>query len=912
MFRRGSALFSSRVSRWWTGNGTSGFLFDARGSAGRRLGGLRAGFIVAALLLCGTGLAPADEVADYLEEHGLRQLLSLHLENQLEAAGPEEREQLIIRLAGLYAALLEQVDDPVRRRDIEQRSRQLLTVAPESSVAGLRLALLRATYRAAERTAENHRLRLSTPEELSAAKRALTDILPDLHQLDQQIQEDIEVLDRRLSRSSGSEAVALAEDVDRLKGLAAQCAFLRAWALYYQSWLHERPDNAKIAQQLFAELLDPEQPFVNPEDVSVDLRGLEAVARSILGLALCKSMTASTPTAIAWVELLENERTFEPLRAQAPIWKIVIYLENDDPRSALSVLEAYRRSGDTIPLQWLRLIAVQSLELARDDSQARPLVDLAVTELASRSELQQILDLAARYGPEALGDSGFALQYVNGVLAYHEAQRQHEGDQPTTDPKIRAMYAQALELLQRSLLEPDATAYPEASAASRRLIAWCLYFRSDLLEARRAFEQAAASLVSDEAADALWMAIVCLDRLNRAGGSESLRLEQRELTQRFLEEYPASVHAPKLILRQAIASEQATEEQIDLLLAIPPNSEVHREGRLRAADMLYQLFRDGQGEDRIGFGNRYLAVAAPMVLEDAATIAAASELDRQRLLIRCRRLLEVALASGIERHVVTQQILVLLDGLQRDGAVDLTPYRDELDEREVRLLLLTGEPEAAASIADRLWDRDRSSVWARLASKRMFAFAHDLWQASQPDSSAEAQGLEYVVRYGERMLTEFEGRDAAARGNEVVGYYAAVAEASQRLWERSGDAERGARALALYADTLLPARPDNARFLRSTAVLAERFGDPRQALDAWRRLVAGSETGSDAWYEAKFKLISILAGIDAERARAVMDQYRQLNPDYGPEPWGPRMKALDRQIDALSSGRGDSRRETTP
>ena len=104
---------------------------------------------------------------------------------------------------------------------------------------------------------------------------------------------------------------------------------------------------------------------------------------------------------------------------------------------------------------------------------------------------------------------------------------------------------------------------------------------------------------------------------------------------------------------------------------------------------------------------------------------------------------------------------------------------------------------------------------------------------------------------------------------------------------------------ALYLfEKLLAARPRNASFLRSTAVLSERLGDQAKALDCWRLLVAGVENGSDAWFEAKFHLIKILSATDPKRAREVMDQHKQFNPEYGPDPWGGMLKGLDAQLPA--------------
>ena len=83
------------------------------------------------LLICvvlgGPGVAGGDEVGAYLERHGLDGLLAVHLEERLKSVGGDERESLVLQLVGIYARLLESTDDPVLLRNLQDRSRRLLT-----------------------------------------------------------------------------------------------------------------------------------------------------------------------------------------------------------------------------------------------------------------------------------------------------------------------------------------------------------------------------------------------------------------------------------------------------------------------------------------------------------------------------------------------------------------------------------------------------------------------------------------------------------------------------------------------------------------------------------------------------------------------------------------------------------------
>ncbi len=848
------------------------------------------GLIIAAVVLACTQVGYGDDVAAYLERHGLQQLLVVHLEQLLEDENGAARDDLVLRLAGLYSQLLESADDPALRISLEERSRKLLSAAPPNTAQELRLALLRGSYRSAERIAEDHRLRQSDPAQVDRGKATLAELIPKLRQLRGQLDDRSKLAERRLTRSGGGSAVILSEEAERFHRLLAQCTFLNAWALYYQSWLNERPDNARAAELLFAKLLETESSRPQPEDVSVDLRSVEAIARSILGMALCKSLTASSATALRWVELLEDERTHELLHEQSPAWKIAIHLEHGEYRAAHTVLETVQANQE-LPLPWVRLAAVHALEADPNLGHAAALARWAVAQLAAGGELEQVLDLAQRYGADALGTSGFAMRYVRGVQHYQHARDVHGDDRPSVDEGLASLYERAVRELDAAVAEPDAQRYPKAAAGCRWLIAWCRYFQSSFLPARAAFERAAETLSPKDGPEALWMAVVCLDKVVQAGHGEALARELAALIDRFLAQYPSNPHAPRLIVKRAQAAEQVTPATVNELLAVPQNSEAFGDARKQAALALYKLFRRSSGEQRVRYGQEYLLVALGLLTSERPDLPAARQDEFEPRLspfiARCRRMLEVALSEEFQRPAAARTALAALDAL--GGAAE--PYRDEIDYRRVQERLYEGDATSAAVTGDRLWVGNPGSVWSRAAQRALFKYAHRRLAADESDE----QALDLVVHSGQRILSEFEGSAGALDRPSVLAYYVAVADALTQQWQRRGQAVSAQRALELY-EAVLAVRPRDATVLRAAAGLAERLGKTDRALACWRLLIAGSEAATDPWYEAKFHLISLLAEVDPVRARLVMDQHKQLNPEYGPQPWAARLLALDRRI----------------
>jgi tetratricopeptide (TPR) repeat protein len=853
---------------------------------------------LAIALLCSSAATalPADDVARYLEERGLTQLLVLHLEESLRSAAEEERPALAARLAELYAELLETTTDVSLRVDLESRSRELLALVPEESADELRLALLQGSYSSAERTAEDHRLRLGDEEGIARAQAILVEVIPQFAAVRDSIQSRIEVAERRRGRARGAETARLNEEVEKLSDLRAKAAFLLAWAQYYRAWLAGNADEARVAEGFFADVIDPEVRRLTPEEVSRDLLATEAFARAVLGMGLTKSITSGADVALRWIDLLNQEETAESVRAQAPAWRIAVMLEHGDFRAARNILDAAARDGaDGPPLAWVRLAAAHALEQASANSEAADLARSLIAQLAARGELQQVLDLAQRYGVEWMGERGFASLYVRGVQTYQLARDGHGSEDPTTDSELQGLYQQAAALFNDATGQPDAAQFSEAAAGARSLIGWCHYFSGRFFDAQRAFEESADELPPGEAEEALWMAIVSLDRVVNQASSDEQRAQLNGLIRAFLERYPSSEHAPRLVLRQSEEGAAPSLELVQELLNVPANSENHAVAQRRAADMLYDLFRAAAGDRRVEIGERFLNVELTRWLgDDETALAAGEDAAREAHLIRARRILEVALYPDIARAGAAEQTLARLDTLEDSNVLDLAGVIDELDFRRFQIHMLEGDRPGAEAMSDALWERQAGSPWAAAAAHALFKQAAETWRGAR-DPAPDV--VERVVRFGGRALSDLEDSGRSLNEPAVLTAFATVAEAATWLWENESDREQGERAFVLY-DHLLSAHPNNATFLRAIGLLAPEFGEPQQALAAWRKLVAGTPAGSEQWLEAKYHLIAMLAETDPAHARSVMDQHKALYPDYGPPPWAARMRALDSSIPA--------------
>jgi hypothetical protein len=879
------------------------FRLTHRGECSRRSTLTLAGALV---LSAGAALVPsahADEVAAFLEEQGLHQLLAAHLEQELMTANDQEKRSLVRRLASLYAMLLEQQTATEDRAGLEARAQLLLDQTDANEAIDLRLALAQATYRQIEQIAEQHRLRAARLEDVDRAAKMATTLAGQLEIMRTKLTSQLESSMRKLGRASGSESIVLAEQSEREERLANQCSYLLAWTLYYQAWLTESVKPAEAAESLFAELLGTESPKPGPEEVSVDLRSNEPVARAILGMALCRSLTRSSTTALQWIELLEHERTAAAVRDEAPAWRLAILLEHGEFDGVTQIIESFETGLDAAPAPWLRLIAAWSLEAGPTDADAIRLSRQAMTSLAARGALDHLIQLAERYGTEALGSSGFAPLYVQAVLGFQEVRQDHPGDKPAGDQGIQQRFAEVGARFERAVAQPDASQYSSAAANAALLAAWCMYFRSDFLRAADAFEKSAEMPALSDPSEALWMAVVCLDYLVAADENPTLDRRMSALVSRYLERYPAGKHVPELLLRRSYNEEASAPDMIAALLSVPPQSAAYLPSRQRAAMLLYKQFRAAPSEDRARTGREFLAVQQPVLTADLDSVldAPSDGEAAQHLIIRCRQVLDAATTADVRDLSAATEAMDVLDRLKAAG-LSLDDVSDEIEGRRVQIELMAGRVAQACALADALWNRRQESPWARLATRAVFReLLLDRQSADLADTDRET--LELIARYGGRVIQEFAGNPETLARPETMTYQVIVAEASLELWRRTSDEVRGNAAIFLF-EKLLERRPDDARFLRVTAELAAALGKTERALECWRTLLAGLEQGSDAWYEAKFHQVELLGRDDPMQALQVLKQHVHLEGGYGPHPWGEKLQELELALRS-KAGRAD-------
>jgi hypothetical protein len=858
--------------------------------------------------------ARADDLLEYLESRGLDALAAQRLEDLSRTANADDRAQYLDRLADLFTRMLDAAPEGAGQQAILARADALAATLASGRGDQLRVAAARARYRSAARVAESVRAGiLADVEKAAASLSAEASLLLAVAERSDKRAAD---LDRRLDRVDGIGRDLLSQQVDRERSLAGQSRYLAAWCLLYRGTLVRDKGDLAAAEKLFIAMLGGRDGALAPGEVSEDLRSDEAFASAILGLALVKARTAGYSEATRWLALLDSRDTSPSIRASLGGWTMVAALDAGAFKSARSAFE--RLAGREDVANWARVAAARAIEDGQGDADAQILVREALAQLAASRDLGAVRALVERYGDGILGteSSGFVALYVRAVRLYDEAQQAIEaaqGDRTAlASEDVRGRSRLAADALGAALAAEDSGGFPDAATACRLMRAWSLRGARSFAEAARLFDEVAAASGGPRAEEAARLAIVSLDDARdemrgdvRAGGDVAAL--DRELIARidaFLARFPASPHAPELLVRKVAASDSPDIADIATLLDVKPDAKEWLASRKQAAYALYRMFRGGSAP-RIETARRYLAVLAELPRDPVTRLPVSSPAI-------ARQALEVALASEVRDTAVAAALLEALDIAATRGEFDAREAAEELGYRRLQLAIHLdrwADVEAALAPFER---PEATEIWAE-AALRLAVRGAESRRRSVPTDAPERAGFVATVVRAADAIFEREGgvakalAAAAADAKTLVPIARIALDARVELLGSSSDADEARRGLAI-ADALLATAPRDATLLKAAAVCAETVGDLERAAESLRALVGGLPPRTDAWFDAKVNQIRVLGKLDPVRARAVLSQYRTLYPELGPPAVRERILEIERSLPPEAAAPADGGR----
>lgn len=863
----------------------------------------------------------------YLERLGQRTLLIEHLDRRLARTSGAERAALAERLTKLLAQELEAANTGSRRAELERRARALLDVIPEGDSIDLRLSLHRATYAHAEEIAERWRLRLARSDEAEEAKRIFSQLGGEFARLGSAANRRVENLERlEEAARTGMDEQDIATQLAESRSQRSMSMYLSAWCLTYQAELENARAPALEAIPRFGWLLNAE-PGQSPSIDRVPEHTLvyEHVARAAIGVATAIGIAGDFGLATRWLDMVDDSKGGEAQVFAQSNRRRMVLLANNARWTELHVLvKAMRGEAESGPGQpatpldvaTARLLVVLASELpsGREAPAQLAIRRAAFGDLAARNEVAQVVDLASRYGTEALGAGGFISDYVRGLQAYRDATtRQKEAgeiDTPTTDSSIRQQFVNANRLLESALGAPDAQANGAARADAAILFAASTYLAGagDASVMRLAAKRAAlaydVALDHDRRADALWLQIRALraarDIATESGAdpsaAESARLAAEDASIEFTRQFPQDPRAGALVLERATTGRRdgADPSALDALLAIERSSPSYESARRRAAAMLYDAASRASGRDARPAAIRFIEIAGPILDADAQRALAGDASVAPQAALMARQAMALLLADQVSEAGLAERAADRLDDLFRAGLLDDPAVLAELRYRQLQIALLSDDASEIDAALTSLAALDESVAGRYLVAADRLAYRHALalWRESPNDPVRAGQ----VVRYGVRVLSSLTDGAASQSDPAIVSTLMLVSDAASVIWRARSDADALLLARRLLRRSLA-VQPNSIDLLTRAARLASDAGDYPEAADTWGRVRSGAELGTELWFQATTERFVSLARADASVAAQELSKHFDLYPDGGPASWGDRLRNLRRELE---------------
>ncbi|MDX2117603.1 MAG: hypothetical protein SFY96_05395 [Planctomycetota bacterium] len=858
-----------------------------------------------------TLLTPAARLEHYLEQRGLDELLAVHLRQRLKESSGAERVRIAERMGTLFVRLLNEAPDAEHRRAVEAQARDLLKNVAEAPTFELRINLLKVTYLKAQQDVERDRLRLAKPEEVAEAARVLREVGPSFTELAGKLDNRVDAMERREENGREIDPQGLKSELNESRRLRSLARYYAGWSSYYLAVVDKNPAFAQAAMVQFGGLLNaPSGKPATVDRIPAGLLKYEHVARAAVGCALASALRGNNVDALAWLAALDQGNEVSPAAADQLLHAKLIIFAGAGRWSDIEAAVRDRRGGTgggasikPLSTEAARLLAVLALEgasttsiLPETRSIMERLAQVALGDLIAVGEAGQVLDLVQRYGTAPVGQQGFMGQYIRGLQIYDKARATHttagNADHPTRDNTLVGRYRDAAGLFEQAAASLDAARYSGDRAKALMLRALSLFYAGDLGDAAGVFVAASDSAPTEnEKRDALWYAVVALDKAVD-NGKPSLATERDRVSILYLQLFPGTENAAKLLLRRSGDGLVSDEDAVRTLLTIAKGEALYDISRRHASSILFRMFRGAPAASRTEAARRFFEVANEIAGADEVALASSAE-PPKGLDVRLRQMAEAALAMSPPDLNAASRALDTLERLASKNGVASASYAGEVLFRRLQIHLARGDDAAAEQTLGQLVLA--GGGYAPAGDRLMYRRRLDVWRAS-PGSVAAARALVVV---GARVVAQFEAGKNLPSEPQVASVYAQLAEACALLWTSERDVAM--RDVAIKLDrSAMEAGVLNDALLRRLGSLAEDAGDVPLALDAWRAMLTGVEADSRAWFEARYQTIRLLMKTDRTRAVEAMGQLKLLHPEYGPEPWNAKLKELDDEMGGVS------------
>ena len=835
-------------------------------------------------------LAADDEAATverYLSRLGLSELRVRHLEREVDqGADGESRQKAAKKLADAYAqALMDAAEDPPRFERLKQQIDKLLLQNPQASTPGVQVALLQADFQRGETLFTTWMEDPRDKQSLARAAEILAPLSAQFEEKTKDLNAATDKLAEGLEGIKGDEARRIAEaDLNRLQAIAARATYFSGWSRYYLGVTQRDPTAAQAdftaAKALFCDVLG-----VGDEkdygEVDVPSLGLESTwrARTALGLALTEAGLGRLAAAERCFGWLQHASAPANLRDQAAFWQVQGLLNVANYAAAAEFaqrrIEAF--SNPPTPGKNSLCVALIRAGAAEDSpektSSARPLIELGIRGLARLRQFETLSQLVARYKLDQAGGAaaGFYLTWLKGRQQFFAAEKTKDA---TDYQAAAATLAAALEL-------PDGRRDLFAAAQCRYHLAWCRFRLDDLELAARLFHEASPVLVDgqkDLAVQAAWMEFASFQKLAETKKEKKYSVAAVAALQGLKRDFPESEQAAKAeLLIARLQQDLSPEEAIASLAAIKPGEASYASARFEIAQLLFQRWNKAKADKTKS------APAAGEALTAVDTFLAAKGASGEQRLRGCLIALQILFETTPMDEKRAAQYLTTATPAG-DALSPQSPLAAEFHYRRLQLAQKTGDKTTVAEAANWIADKGVGSPYEMPALVIVARQADDSVAAAD-DSSRKARQAEAAEVYARLAALVGESPEAIAEVKNSLAVNSRLAHYDESLgrWKEA----------AARLDKIVAALPSDKKYLRRAGIAHFQAGEHAAALEQWRKLLSGVESGSEEWLEAKYHQLACLAKTDRASAVKVWKQFKLLFPEIKSEAWKDKFAALE-------------------
>ncbi|MFK7759368.1 MAG: hypothetical protein AB8C13_05415 [Phycisphaerales bacterium] len=839
-------------------------------------------------------MSPEDkQVSGYLAEHGFDELLEIQLFDRL-GGGADSNERLAVarQLAGMYLAELGKKDTPdSARQSILLKGEVLIGLFPEDALLDLRLELLVERFQLYEHAPDLDRIGLLDEQKRIEAAVELDTLNKAFKRLSQLSGVEVTQLNRAASRTSGEDLVEAERELSKARSVRSRSNFFAGWSGYGGAVLNRRTVDLETLKAFGSVLgFDGSIPVLDRMDM--DLLEYDHVARSMLGVALCKLSDQEYLQAGLWLSAIEGstvapdfvigyakQRMLEVALGERDWLKserVAIELRDAEPETLLGVAQS-------------RLLVLKALGPYTGNVSAKggaegaaEIAKIGLDQLIELGEIGHILELRERLGTLPILDDGFVSYYTQGLSALTSADQGEAGGGYSQAAVYLGMAIEASDIEQYGIHAGDAVlklAYAELRSSRPGAAIEVLETHTERLTNE------------DQREESDWLSILATDEAIQRG-QDHLNDQFTELLERYIRSYPKSERVNILTARYALSSHLDPEIAVGVLLIDDPEDSFAIPARRKLMQLIYKYPELSPEQSGSLFG--VLREHAEWIWEHQGDAIESVREARDRLVI-CRIILDVGLKSDSQSNPQTDtQFLSRVleraqDILESEGAgSDYVQFESELAFRRVQILLLDGRVLDAGEVVLNSGKLDDS---VRLpALYLVFEQSRKIFESSRSVPNAQA-----VILYGRAVLQEYDSTSDGKLDRKHSLIAEALADASEYVSIQMNDAqmERYASALSVRVfESGVPSRDG----LWRTAILSERFNEVEIALECWMTLVQKLNPRNERWHQARFESLRLLTGLDSERAGSVYMQYRALYPEGSPEPWGERIRQLFSEV----------------